>query len=549
MIRRHEYRFVLVVGILALLLTSIPYLLGAILATDTRIFGGFVYGVEDCYTYLAKMRLGAEGKWLFRVSYTAEPSSATLYYPFYLLLGKIALLWPGGDLTTRIVRTYHTARVILGLGLLLTVYRFISTFTDRVLVRRLAWLMVTFGSGLGWLLVALGQPDWLGSMPLDFILPEAFTFLILYALPHIALARTFLLWGILFLLRSWRERSTGGRLSMGSIRRISRSDLQQMVLVGGAWLLMGLVMPFYIAVVWAVVGAGWLVLALRKGYIPWRAGVLAGGAALISSPVVLYGAWIFTRDPVYKAWAAQNLVLSPHPFHYLAAYGLLLALALVALRDAWQDRKPLWFALSWVGIVPVLVYFPFNLQRRLAEGVQIPLSLLAALGLVKLSRYRRSGRKLRPKLMIGLTLILLSLTNVMLVAGNCLALRGWPSPIYRDAAEIAAMDWLEERVGFDDVVLSSYETGNYLPVRAEVRVFLGHGSETVHSAEKREFVARFYDVGTDDTWRRQLLTEYGVDWVWWGPQERALGAFDPGACEYLDLVYDAEGHAVFEVVR
>ena len=202
-VSRDELRFVLLVGILALAVTSIPYVIGAMTTPEDRVFGGFVIALEDCYSYLAKMRQGAEGAWLFHIAYTSEPHMGTFFFPFHLLLGKIAALLPGTDLTARMVWVYHVARWVVGLGLLLTVYRFLAEFVEQVIVRRVAWLMVAFGGGLGWLIVALGKSRWLGFEPLDFILPEGFTFLVLFAFPHIALGRTLLLWGILFLLRAW----------------------------------------------------------------------------------------------------------------------------------------------------------------------------------------------------------------------------------------------------------------------------------------------------------------------------------------------------------
>jgi len=68
--------------------------------------------------------------------------------------------------------------------------RSIAAFTASAAIRRVAFLLITFGGGLGWVLMLAGQPNWLGSPPLDLILPEGFTFLVLYAMPHIALART-----------------------------------------------------------------------------------------------------------------------------------------------------------------------------------------------------------------------------------------------------------------------------------------------------------------------------------------------------------------------
>jgi hypothetical protein len=540
---RAEYRFVLALGLAALAITSIPYMLGAILADDVRIFGGFVYAVEDCYSYLAKMRQGAEGSWLFHIAYTPEPHPGALFFPFHLLLGKVAALLPGGDLTSRMVWVYHIARGVLGLGLLVTVYRFLSTFTGEVLVRRLAWLMITFGGGLGWLLIVLGRPNWLGSMPLDLILPEGFTFLVLYAFPHIALARTLLLLGILSLLKAWRLGCVPGKASHVPRSRVIRWAL----LTGLLWLLMGLIVPFYVAIAWAVAGAACVTLALRERRWVWSEVFAAGTAGLVSVPIVLYSAWRFTSDPIYETWAAQNQILSPHPLHYVAAYGVPLTLAVLAAKDVWHEEGPEWLALAWVGIVPMLIYLPFGLQRRLVEGVQVPLSLLAAMGLIKITRSQHRGQKLR--LAWSILVVGLLATNAMLIVGNSLALRGRPDPVFRDAEEVAVLEQLSERANPGDVVLASYETGNYLPARVGARAFVGHGPESADVERKRALVTRFARRATDDAWRQRLLSEYGVDYVFWGPKERDRGSFDPMGVAYLQPVYREKRYLLLEVVE
>jgi len=530
-IQSSEWRFVLIGSLVVLAISSVPYALGALLATDERVFGGMVYGVEDGYSYLAKMRQGAEGAWLFHIPYTAEPHPGTIIYLLYLLLGKVAALLPWGSLTTRLVCVSHTARVAFGLLLLLTIYRFLAVFTGRIAVRRLAWLMTAFGGGLGWLLVLIGQPGWLGSIPLDLILPEGFTFLVLFALPHIALGRSLFLSGLLALLQAWEANVWG-----------DGSWVRWAVLTGLSWLAMGLVVPFYVAVAWAVMGAAWVVKTVRERRILWREFAAAAVAALVSAPIVVYSAYVFTMQPVYATWSAQNLILSPHPLHYVVAYGLPLALAMLAVRQVWRDDGPAWLALAWVGVVPLLVYLPISVQRRLAEGVQIPLSLLAAWGMheIQMSVVWR-------RVVCAMLLIVMSLTNGLLVGGSCLALRGQPAPIYRDAEEIAALDWLSAQVDADDVVLASYETGNYLPVRVGARVVLGHGPETVDIEDKRKLVAAFFDSSTSDDWRRRLLEQYGVDYVFVGPRERLIGDFEPAHAAYLRQVYCGGRYVVFEV--
>jgi uncharacterized membrane protein len=97
--------------------------------------------------------------------------------------------------------------------------------------------------------------------------------------------------------------------------------------------------------------------------------------------------------------------------------------------------------------------------------------------------------------------------------------------------------------------LASYETGNYLPARVGARAFVGHGPESVRAAEKKALAAQFFRGATEDTWRQNLLTEYGIDYVFWGPQERKLGDFDLAAAEYLQRVYGQSGYLLFEVVQ
>ncbi len=520
-----ERRWVLTWGLVALAITCVPYLLGRSLETPERVFGGCILLIDDCYSYLAKMRMGAQGAWLFHIPYTSEPHSTALLYTFYLLVGKLATLLPGGDLATRVVWVYHGARWVCGLALLATVYRFLAAFTRRVEVRRLAWLLVTCGGGLGWLLVAVGKSNWLGTPPLDFYLPEGFALLALYGFPHVAAAQSLLLGGFLCLLKAWERH---------------RANLKWAALAGFLWLAMGLIVPFYVGVAWAVMGAAWVALGVRRRRVCWRQGWLAGLAVALSAPIVAYSGWVFTTDGVYRTWAAQNRILSPHPLHYLAAYGVPLALACFAARDAWCGDGPGWLALVWVAIVPVLVYLPFNLQRRLVVGVQVPLSLLAAWGAVKL--WRRGRRWL-----VGALVATMVPTACLLLLGGSAWMLSRPALVFRDGGEIAAMDWLEGRIQPAEVVLTAYDTGNYLPVRVPARVFLGHGFETVDFEQKEALVKRFFSVTTGDVWRRQLLAEHGVDYIVWGPAERALGDFEPHTAPYLRQVYEAAGYVVFEV--
>ena len=94
------------------------------------------------------------------------------------------------------------ARIACGCALILVTYRFIAAFLRGPATRMLALVLIALGGGLGWLLALIGRGDWLGSLPVDFYVPEGYSFLILFGLPHLALARAALLGGLLLLLRA-----------------------------------------------------------------------------------------------------------------------------------------------------------------------------------------------------------------------------------------------------------------------------------------------------------------------------------------------------------
>jgi hypothetical protein len=58
-------------------------------------------------------------------------------------------------------------------------------------------------------------------------------------------------------------------------------------------------------------------------------------------------------------------------------------------------------------------------------------------------------------------------------------------------------------------------------------------------------VTRFYQPNTTDNERKALLDGLKVVYVFWGPQERTLGGWDPHQAAYLTLVYEHNNYAFF----
>ncbi len=183
---------------------------------------------------------------------------------------------------------------------------------------------------------------------------------------------------------------------------------------------------------------------------------------------------------------------------------------------------------------PLLAYVPIPLQRRFLDGYQAALALLAALGLAWLLA-RMPHPRVRFAAGAGLLLVM-SLTNLLLWAGAFLTVNGRQAPLFHPGSQQAAFSWLAQNAP-GEVILSSHATGNVLPAYAPLRVFLGHGPETIRAADKAALVSRFFDAATPDAWRRALLRQYGIDYLYYGPNEQQQGNFQPGDAPYLTPVY------------
>lgn len=535
-----EWLWVLAWALVLMTFTSLPYLWGWHISSPEQVFSGFMYNVEDCNSYIAKMQQGARGDWLFHLTYTPEEHKGGLVFLFHIILGKVAVLfgWP-------LVTTYHLTRLLLIPVLLAAVYHFVAYLTAWRAVRGAAMLLVAFGSGFGWLWVVSGQPPALGAMPIDLWVPDGITFLTYYAFPHLSFSQALMLWALRWGLQALDEPSWQRGLAAGLVTGLA-----------------SLVHPFVAPVVVALLGLYALWQSWRRRQAFWRRATVVALMGLSASPYLCYLLTVFSTNPVLGAWSAQNLSLSPAPIHYLLGYGLVGLLAIgggIYVLRRGDERQA--FLVIWALTVPLLVYLPFKLQRRVLMGYQVPLATLAAFGLVRymllpLSRWRpirwltRFPRYTLPRLRrFAVAVIVLATlpTNLLLVLGHIGQVSQRVSPVFHPGAVVRAVDWLGRHTDPDKTVLAAFRTGNYIPTRAGNRVFVGHGSETVDSEAKQEVLRRFFSADADDTLRRDLLRGFGIVYVFHGPYERALGGFQAADAAYLKPVYEEDGIVIYQV--
>src|SRR5262249_5041836 len=140
-------------------------------------------------------------------------------------------------------------------------------------------VLISLGGGLGWLLLILPKGSFLGPEPIDLLSPEAFTFHFLYGLPHLSLARSAMLGGLMMTFHALRLDSP-------------RRWLPWLALAGLCWLVRGLCVPFFIGVLYLVLGV-WGIAAWVRGFTSPPAGVFKprpynGARILHTFPIRLF---------------------------------------------------------------------------------------------------------------------------------------------------------------------------------------------------------------------------------------------------------------------
>lgn len=511
-----ERRWLIGAASVVLFFCALPYLACVVSAGTGMAFTGIIVNPSDGMSYLAKMRLGWEGGWVFHLPYTIEQGPGGILFLYYVSLGHLAHLF---DLPLAFV--FHAARILAGFILLWLAYRLIACVTDSVSLRRQMWWLVAVSSGLGWLV---------GKFSLGFsyyeyqaILVNS-TFYCLIANAHFPMAIALMLAMFIHVLKihqwSWRAAFPFALFS---------------------WLL-AMILPFLTVVVYLVLGVVMSVIWRRDRVFPKSQFIitLLGGASTL--PILLYMHVVSQADPTLMGWSKQNITPSPSPLGFLFSYGLLLVFLVPGVRLALR-RKSDWdiLLLAWAATTVVLMYIPYSLQNRFSTGLHIPIAILAAQGLAETIRADWPRR---------LVVVFLAATSVYLVL-NLLARAPVDVAVkhyklmYISKHELAAYDWLRANAPLNNIVLGSPETGLLIPAYTGHKVLYGHLFETIDAAHRQALVQDFFSGKTDQA---QVLRQYAVNYVLMGARERAFGEVDAASLG-LKKAFNSGDVDVYQVTR
>lgn len=530
----HDRKSVLCLGMLILLITSMPYMAGYFCEGESWRFTGFVIGVEDGNSYIAKMLRGANGDWLFRTPYSAIEQKGFLAFLPYILLGKLSV--PPGQ-HEQLVGLYQFYRWIAGLLMILATYDFVSLFIKEKRIRLFSTALATAGGGAGWLAMNGLQLFQTNRMPLEFYSPETFGFLSIFGTPHLALSRALMLWGLVLFMKN-----------------------QSAVIIGLIWFVMSLFQPLTV-----ITGCFYLGISIAVRFLLYilkdrqnRKPLLdeVGNEILsvfiigvISSPVIVNTFISINSDPFVSQWTKQNIIKSPPFVDYIISFLFFLPFLTVGI---WREIKSIksnqWntnhiFLLGWFTAFPILAYFPNDVQRRLPDGIWVAIIIFSVLCVSGFTDKIQKG--------IYRFFILSFIPSLIIVAGGLVMALNPGRPVFQPDPAVKAYLFLDENVEKDAVLLSSFETGNALPAWAPIRVLIGHGPESANLKKYRPSVEAFYkNDGMSSDQRYLFLKDNQIDYVFIGENEKELGDWIPGDKEkYLIKIYDSDGYQIYSVIK
>jgi hypothetical protein len=462
-----------------LTLITLPYIFAYFTAGSEYVFGGFLFNPIDGNSYLAKMYQGWSGEWQFTLPYTAEKGEGAYLFLFYLFLGHVSRI-----INLPLAVVFHIARVTGAIYLAVALAAFMKLFfANQPMLKRRAFLLAAFGSGIGWLAIPFGE------FTADFWVAEAYPFLSAYATPHFSIGLALLL--TIFLLSQ------------------QVCPFPTCLILSGLSLLLAVIQPFGIVVAIAVIAGK----VIWDGWIDrrwtWQAllPVLIGGGLPL-----LYQFWIIQTDPLLSAWNDQNLTPAP------ALWDLVLSLSpaiLIAFFALYQRRKSgdfqdLRLPIVWLIVGLLMIFFPFNLQRRFMLGIYIPTAILAVSSFSQID-----WRRLRNSWAMLFAVSIL--TNIIILSAGVFGSAARDPAIFLTINEYRALTWVQMETDIDAVILASPEMGRFIPAYTGRRVLYGHPFETIEAKQREQMVLDYF------SGELTLSEVMEVDYIFLGTRERLIG--------------------------
>lgn len=454
---------------------------------------GIPFNVVDTNTYLSDMRQASTGKILFSNDFTSEVTPSIQFNPLWLMMGWLSIIFSP-------IFTWYTVKLIALILFFFSLNKIINLL--KITQQGIAWILVLFGSGIGYVFQILHYGfgfKLFGSA--DVGIPSSNSISLHLAPVHFAISVSLMILIVYYYYSFWKNKNWKTFLIFSSLTFV-----------------LGFIHLFDVITL-AVAFFLYSLLLLKQGrkikdLILYN--VIYG---LFNIPPFLYTFYIFVINTTYANWNSQNLLLSPKLLHLFFGFliPMLLAISFISFKKVFlkKDLSNIEILLvCWSVSSILLMYSPFNIQRRFIEGLNIPIMILAALGLdlIKETAIKIKIPNIVTYFFVTVFVILAIPTSIywagkVYINVDKIYDGDYFVPAYLSQDEMKVLDWISTNVS-DSNILASYTLSNYIPRISDNRVYIGHWAQTVNFEEKKDIVNDFYS-----TLNFELLTNTGVEYI------------------------------------
>ena len=506
---------------LGFLLGILPFLITWAATPKNAVFSGTLANPDDYSAYLAAIQQGRSGSWLYHYNFTPENIQPRFMYPIYILIGKLANFFGGSN-----IFWLHFSRLVFSFFAFYALLFWVrSVFKAPSSLQSTAWILILFGSGLGFLSLLLKST----SISADLSYPEWNTISSLITSPHYILSTGLLAIYYGALLRFEKRCNTWKWAMITTLSGIG----------------IGFTYPYHVLTISLFTGIWLIAIFIKQKTVSMSA---LGQGVIIITPIfifLLYYIFIARQDTYWELNFVQNNNIAAPTFKSLViGLGLLgfFALFSIILKANKLTKGNLLYPFIWICVNLLVLYSPIPFAGRFLLGFHIPVATLAAFfienTLLKTINKPNFWRRM---------IILITLPSTVLViifsVKNALITKDYP--FYYPKDELTAANWLAKQLTEEDITLANYPVGGYLPTVANTKVFLGQMHTTVDLEDKLASWKQFWNPQTPQSWRNDFVEKWNITYIYHGYFERIYSK------DYIQLpwkiIYEDNGVTIYSL--
>jgi len=530
-IQKREWVFVVIMAIVLCAIAFIPQIVAFRHAPADAQYMMTLYPVpDDTNSYFTWIRQATDGHFFFNFKYSSEAHIRALFHPIFLSMG---LLVKAG---IPLVGVWYGTQVLSILLLVWTLYVFISRFFIRVALRRFGLAFISLAGGWGFLHFVLHRNAVTLWTPADISMTET-TLARSISWPFIfCFSVVLILWSFLMYMRY-----------------LESPQRKYFYGAAAAGFAVSLIHPYDAGIIASVAG---LYTIIRYGF--GRIPTVIAYVCIVILPTLYHA--VLLIDPVFRGHSTFDMS-SPNPVAYLGGFGILVPLAVIGavvilLGSRFQKKSDWLLPIVWAGVLPLLLYAPVNFQRRMIEGGIVAYGILAVLGMQTIWQILRSFHPTHRVLYRwtvwgGMSaVVLISMLTVVSLFSDDLKRAQHPSYPYVIPKTIGeSMTWLDKQASPDDVILSAWATGSFIPRLTGSVTYIGHGAQTYKAGRKSAEAEKFFSFFTPMSERDRLVIDRGITYVVYGPYELRNQTIDFSSSKILQQVYDNGEVKIFKRIK